>query len=120
MKTAQGSVLALGTRFVVQVQPERTDVQLFEGALKLSPLHTTPQRLSAGERTRFTAMHIDDSTRVGREPSWGVGALEADDMRLGHFIAELSRYRPGLLRCASEVAELRISGSTRWPTAMRC
>ena len=31
-------------------------------------------------------------------------------MRLGHFIAELSRYRPGLLRCASEVAELRISG----------
>lgn len=110
VKTAQGSVLALGTRFVVQVQPERTDVQLFEGALKLSPLHTTPQRLSAGERTRFTAMRIDDSTRVGREPSWGVGALEADDMRLGHFIAELSRYRPGLLRCASEVADLRISG----------
>lgn len=110
VKTAHGSVLALGTRFVVHALPERTEVALFEGALKLSPLHTTPQLLSAGERTRFTAARIDSSTPAGREPLWGSGALEADNMRLEHFIAELARYRPGLLRCAREVADLRISG----------
>lgn len=110
VKTAHGSVLALGTRFVVHALPERTEVALFEGALKLSPLHTTPQLLSAGERTRFTAARIDSSAPAGREPLWGSGALEADNMRLEHFIAELARYRPGLLRCAREVADLRISG----------
>lgn len=110
VKTAHGSVLALGTRFVVHALPERTEVALFEGALKLSPLHTTPQLLSAGERTRFTAARIDSSVPAGREPLWGSGALEADNMRLEHFIAELARYRPGLLRCTREVADLRISG----------
>lgn len=110
VKTAHGSVLALGTRFVVHALPERTEVALFEGALKLSPLHTTPQLLSAGERTRFTAARIDSSAPAGREPLWGSGALEADNMRLEHFIAELARYRPGLLRCTREVADLRISG----------
>jgi len=37
--------------------------------------------------------------------------LYADDMELGAFIAELARYRPGVLRCAPEVAGLRISGA---------
>ena len=110
VNTAQGSVLALGTRFVVHALPERTEVSLFEGGLKLSPLHATPLLLNAGERTRFTAARIDNSTHAGREPLWGAGALEADNMRLEHFIAELARYRPGLLRCAREVADLRISG----------
>lgn len=32
-------------------------------------------------------------------------------MRLGDFIAELSRYRPGVLRCAEEVADRRVSGT---------
>lgn len=110
VKTAHGSVLALGTRFSVQVQPEQTCVALFEGALKLSPLHALPLRLEAGERTQFSATHIDSSAAAGREPLWSTGTLEADNMRLDAFIAELARYRPGLLRCAQEVAELRISG----------
>ncbi|KAG1069902.1 hypothetical protein G6F40_017608 [Rhizopus arrhizus] len=32
-------------------------------------------------------------------------------MRLGDFIAELSRYRRGYLGCAPEVADLRIVGA---------
>ena len=34
----------------------------------------------------------------------------ADEMRLGEFADELARYRPGVVRCSSEVAGLRISG----------
>ncbi|VVN48093.1 Protein FecR [Pseudomonas fluorescens] len=34
-------------------------------------------------------------------------------MRLGDFIAEVGRYRQGLLNCAAEVADLRLSGVFR-------
>jgi transmembrane sensor len=37
--------------------------------------------------------------------------LVAIDWRLGDFITELARYRPGHLSCAPEVAELRVSGA---------
>ena len=37
--------------------------------------------------------------------------ISARNMRLADFIAELSRYRPGVLRCADEVAERRVSGT---------
>lgn len=39
------------------------------------------------------------------------GILPAERMRLDHLLAELSRYRPGLLRCSEAVASLRITGS---------
>lgn len=37
--------------------------------------------------------------------------ISARNMRLGDFIGALSRYRPGLLRCADEVSGLRVSGT---------
>lgn len=39
--------------------------------------------------------------------------LYADDARLGDFVRDLARYRPGVLRCAPEIADLRISGAYR-------
>lgn len=36
--------------------------------------------------------------------------LYADNQRLGDFLQELGRYRPGVLRCDPAVADLRISG----------
>ncbi|MNN82081.1 fec operon regulator FecR [compost metagenome] len=39
--------------------------------------------------------------------------LSVDDWRLGDFIEELGRYRPGFLRCAAEVRGLSISGAFR-------
>lgn len=41
---------------------------------------------------------------------WARGQLVAADMPLGEFLDELARYRPGVLRCAPEVASLRLSG----------
>lgn len=47
------------------------------------------------------------------EGSWTQGVPTVVDWPLGEFIAELSRYRAGVLRCAAEVAELRLSGAYR-------
>ncbi|MNT69671.1 fec operon regulator FecR [compost metagenome] len=42
--------------------------------------------------------------------SWSDGVLAAHDMRLEEFLAELARYRPGVIRCDPRVANLRVSG----------
>jgi transmembrane sensor len=39
--------------------------------------------------------------------------LSVDDWRLGDFITQLGRYRPGVLRCAPQVQNLSISGAFR-------
>ena len=43
--------------------------------------------------------------------AWLRGILPAERMRLDALLAELSRYRPGVLRCSQQVAALRVTGS---------
>ncbi|MFK0089858.1 FecR domain-containing protein [Pseudomonas sp. NPDC090755] len=112
VETPQGSVRALGTRFVVELLAGSTEVSLFDGVVVLQPLHA-PQgtlRLKPGERSRFDSRHADLHSLAGAEPAWTQGLLVAQGMRLDAFTRQLARYRPGLLRCAEEVADLRISG----------
>ena len=70
-------------------------------------------------------MHADQMLRItgdrmfvqsglpDREFAWTNGVLVADGMRLGEFLAELARYRPGLLSCAPELENLPITGTFR-------
>ncbi len=44
---------------------------------------------------------------------WRDGVLVAQDQPLGHFLRELSRYRPGVLRWDETLEALRITGSFR-------
>lgn len=45
--------------------------------------------------------------------AWLDGLIVTRNMRLGDFIAEVARYRPGFLSCAADIAELRLSGVFR-------
>ncbi|MEE1866623.1 FecR family protein [Pseudomonas auratipiscis] len=112
VKTAQGTVHALGTRFMVELQTGVTHVSLFGGAVALQPAQASSAtlRLAPGEQARFSKAAIDSQGPAGHEPDWSRGVLIADAMRLDAFLAQLSRYRPGLLRCSEEVASLHVSG----------
>ena len=73
-----------------------------------------PLRLETGQQVTF------DSNEIGRvqplpaaSTAWVQGMLSVDDWRLGDFVEALGRYRPGVLRCARAVADLRISGAFR-------
>ena len=114
--TAQGSVRALGTRFSVRCEGPRTRVCVLSHAVELRPLQTPtrPMRLPAGQQDLFDERRGYSSTPLREgEGSWTQGVLTVVDWPLGEFIAELSRYRAGVLRCAAEVAELRLSGAYR-------
>lgn len=114
VRTSEGMARAIGTRFTVRQRDGVTSVGVLEGQVELQPRQGTSQavRLSAG-----ALGHFSDAAVLREEPlpdgagAWAQGMLVADDMPLAEFIAELSRYRPGLLRCAPDAAQLRVSGS---------
>ena len=111
--TAEGRIRALGTRFTVRQDSGRTRVAVLESAVEITPLAApgSPQLLRAGERTSFGAGDIGASMPVDEQTSaWSLGQIIADDMRLGDFLDELGRYRPGIVRCEPAVAGLRLSG----------
>ncbi|WP_034386595.1 FecR domain-containing protein [Comamonas composti] len=114
VRTAEGLVRALGTRFSVHQQDGRTAVAVLQGAVELLPAQY-PQRslrLDAGEQSHFTAQEVGTTQELQQaSAAWSEGMLVADDMPLAEFLAELSRYRSGVLRCAPDAAQLRVSGS---------
>lgn len=119
--TVQGRLRALGTRFIVRQDNEghesaSPDVRLAvtEGAVEVTlrgasvPATIVP----AGQQTVLGTQGASALVTVSPESqAWTQGVLYAENMRLADFCAELSRYRPGLLHCSPEVANLRISGA---------
>ncbi|MFT3801139.1 MAG: FecR domain-containing protein [Burkholderiaceae bacterium] len=112
VETTDGRVRALGTRFTVRRRDDDTRVAVLESAVEITPRSGGRARvLRAGERVSFSREAIGEPEAAGaHEDAWTRGQLLADDMRLRDFVAELGRYRAGIVRCAPEVAELRVSG----------
>ncbi len=117
VRTADGVVRAIGTRFTVRQHAGHTEVGVLQGAVELTPAHGAQglhgaRRLNAGEQGRFDATGTTPAQPLHEAASaWSDGMLVADDQPLADFLAELARHRPGVLRCAPEVAGLRVSGS---------
>lgn len=126
VETPQGRLRALGTRFVVRLWPAdaeggaATQLTVLEHRVEVSaPGGKPPVIVEAGASVRITPAAItppqpvplQPGTAAGGGPGWLQGVLYADDTRLADFLAELARYRPGVIRCAPEVAHLRISGA---------
>ena len=112
VQTPEGEVLALGTRFSVQTEHGTTCVAVQDKAVRVLPAQGDPRDLKTGEQTRFepTGAAPPEPAELAAA-SWRDGGLIALDMPLGRLVQDLARYRPGLLLCAPEVAQLRVSGA---------
>lgn len=111
--TAHGDVLALGTRFIVQSKTQGAEVAVLEKAVEVSAHGADRKvRLEAGQRLNFNTRvlgpvrHNDASTGA-----WQQGSIIAIDRPLGELLADLSRYRTGVLRCDPRIADLKVSGA---------
>lgn len=114
VQTRDGAARALGTRFSVRLLEGGSHVAVFDGAVELTPLAMPAHRLilQAGQQGEFDATQTSSPLSVNQaQESWTRGFLIAHHMRLQTLLAELDRYRPGLLRCHPDVAELRVSGA---------
>jgi transmembrane sensor len=111
--TPHGVVRALGTRFSVRYRERGVcRVAVFEKAVEVRSLAGSTRILHAREQTDFSAARVNPPVAVESSAAlWEQGMLLAKDMRLSDVIAEMARYRPGVLRCDPAVAELRVSGA---------
>lgn len=121
--TPEGRLVPIGTRFVVRRDeaPTRaagvTRLAVTEGMVQIHPadgVGAAPVLIKASEQAYFNR-HQVTAVQSLREAglAWTEGVLVAEGMPLGDFVAELSRYHRGHLRCEAEVAHLRITGT--WP-----
>lgn len=110
--TDEGSVQALGTEFSVRSLMDVTQVTVTRNAVMVSPRSGgSSQRVEAGQQCLFTPKAIESIHSANPDSlAWRRGELVVDNWRLDQFVQELSRYRPGILRCAEDVADLRVSG----------
>jgi len=115
VETRHGRLIALGTRFLAKERDSgRSHVAVFAGAVEIHPRLDGGHRatLLAGEQADFSDQAIDSpTTATTQAEDWSRGVLRARNMRLADFVAELGRYRLGVVRCDPAIADLRISGA---------
>jgi len=113
VQTAQGRLQPVGTRFAVRQHDGSSMVDVFESAVDIRPRDggDAPLRLAAGRGVAFSR-HAPDTPHAvdAHADAWARGQLIVDDVTLGDFLADLARYRPGVIHCAPAVAQLRLSG----------
>lgn len=105
---------ARGANLLVRHDRQGTQVTVLRGLVQVSSRHNRgPLLLEAGWRTRVDAQGIHPASLTDGflAQAWLRGILPAERMRLDALLAELSRYRPGVLRCSQQVAALRVTGS---------
>lgn len=121
VQTDAGRMRSIGSRFAVRRfgasafsagMSGRCRVAVFDGAVEVSTAGGI-ERLERGEQVEFDAAAVAArrSVEESTEGAWTSGMLIAQRMRLADLAAELNRYRPGMLRCHPDVAELRVSGA---------
>lgn len=97
-------------RFSLRQLEDGFRVAVYSGSLEVQGVRL--QRLVAGQQAVFDRARIDPPVALRpAQQAWTHGVLQADDMPLGEFVAELSRYQRGHLGCDPRVAGLRLVGA---------
>lgn len=119
--TAEGSLRALGTRFIVRQADAGTDLTVIESAVLARPQHCSvapdaaciDERLvTANHSLRLAADGVGNILPARPEAdAWKDGMLVVENMALEEVVAELARHRSGVLSVAPEIAQLRVTGT---------
>lgn len=118
-----GAVRAVGTIFVVRVQPEHIDVTVAEGAVELfsdagviATEETAPSALLAAMQTASmspgsASIRSLPADELDRKLSWRNGILIFQNETLAQVVEEISRYTDVRITVAdSDLRDLRVAG----------
>ncbi|MCE0461118.1 DUF4880 domain-containing protein [Pseudomonas uvaldensis] len=116
VQTRDGLIRTQNARFLTYERDDGTLISVQSGAVTVFPGASQPLAVNATVQAGNQRLFTSDGMREFKDNgldlwSWSDGVISARNMRLVDFIGALSRYRPGLLRCAEEVAGLRVSGT---------
>nr|WP_232243847.1 FecR family protein [Pseudomonas gessardii] len=113
VETREGSLRALGTRFIVKREADGTRLSVLQSAVAAQPGALQQERVfKEGQQVLMRRDGLGPLLAVtpGTD-AWTRGMLVVDNARLGDVIGELGRYRTGYLGVDPQVADLRITGS---------
>ena len=113
VETADGSLRALGTRFLVRREEAGTRLSVLQSAVAAHPQAGADEQIyQAGQQVLMRRDGLGPliALKPGAD-AWTRGMLVVDNARLEDLVNELSRYRPGHLGVTAQVADLRITGS---------
>ena len=113
VQTRDGSLRALGTRFIVKREADVTRLSVLQSAVGAQPEALAQEQIfKAGEQVLMHSKGLGPLLAVppGTD-AWTRGMLVVDNARLADVVAELGRYRSGYLGVDKRVADLRITGS---------
>jgi transmembrane sensor len=111
VQTAEGVVQARGAQFSVRQQSGSTRMAAFRGEALAAPASGAAQVLSEGRWCTLTRNSVAAPQALDpREAMWTRGLLYANETRIADLVDQLARYRHGVLRCADDIANLRVSG----------
>ncbi|WP_174990387.1 DUF4880 domain-containing protein [Pandoraea captiosa] len=113
LSSEQGDIRAVDADFVARLHDRYASCAVERSTVDIVPADDSAhvRHLDAGQQTCFTRASVDEpSASKDSMLAWLHGQIVADNMRLADFAAELNRYRPGVIRVAPAVADLRLSG----------
>lgn len=112
VQTAQGSVRALGTRFMVRQDDGRTLVSVLEHSVRLAPQQADARTdLAEGRSAWLRADSVEPVPAARLDPSaWSAGVLEVHDQPLSDVLDALRPYTPALLRASPQAARVGVYG----------
>lgn len=113
VRTDDGRLRPLGTRFLVRREAEGTRLEVLQASVGARPSNSGDEQvLSEGQQVLMNANGLGQIGAVAPgADAWTRGMLVVEDMRLADLLATLGRYRSGYLGVDDKVADLRVSGS---------
>ncbi|THF66951.1 DUF4880 domain-containing protein [Pseudothauera nasutitermitis] len=111
VRTAHGTVRALGTRFLVRQQAEGFQVAVLEHAVAVETRNGVRHRVGEGESAWFDAGRVEAHPAPAESlAAWTGGMLEVHDEPLARVADGLRPYLGAYLRVSPEAARLRVLG----------
>ena len=113
--TRDGVLTPVGTRYSVRDNGDGLgyEIAVFDGAVDIvARADGRVTRVLAGQHTALQALGAGPVLPVAPgADAWTHGMLLADRMPLSDFVAQLARYRTGVLRCDPAIARLEVVGT---------
>ena len=113
VRTDDGRLRPLGTRFLVRREDQGTRLEVLQSSVAAMPHNSGDEQvLREGQQV---LMNSNGLGRIGPvqagADAWTRGMLVVDNVRLADLLKQLGHYRNGHLGVADEVADLRVTGS---------
>ena len=109
----QASVVAVGTEFNIDRDPDLIDITVYEGAVQVQASAAGPsQLLKSGERIRIQQNKLSEVQKVDLQQlvDWRSGWIEIEDESLAYLLHRLNRSASVPVSASAEVADLRVAG----------